>query len=146
MPSIGTSIPHDSAPGHVTGQAPYVEDLTPLAGELWVDFVGTPTAAGRITSIDIDEALKLPGVVGVYTYRDLPADGAKTFGPIFHDEVFLPEDADWLGPFLNELLGFPNAKYDDQVDTFSQLLNYVRDRERNDSAVPVGGIVWIRGD
>lgn len=92
MPSIGTSIPHDAAPGHVTGEAPYVEDLTPLVGELWVDFVGSPVAAGRVISIDADAAIKLPGVIGIYTHEDIPAAGVNRFGPIFHDELFLVED------------------------------------------------------
>lgn len=40
--------------------------------------------------------------------------------------VFLPEqDEPWLQPFLQELESFPNGKYDDQVDSFSQALKYV---------------------
>ncbi|MEL7110444.1 MAG: phage terminase large subunit [Pseudomonadota bacterium] len=41
-------------------------------------------------------------------------------------DVWLPDQAEWLGSFLAELLGFPNAKHDDRVDAFSQLLNWVR--------------------
>ena len=41
----------------------------------------------------------------------------------------MPKDAPWLDEFLHELLGFPNARHDDQVDAFSQLL---RRREIND--------------
>ena len=40
--------------------------------------------------------------------------------------VHLPREAPWLATFLNELLGFPNAKYDDQVDSVSQFLDYFR--------------------
>ena len=47
MPSVGKTIPHDSAVGHVTGQAPYIDDLPPMAGELFVGFVGSPVAAGN---------------------------------------------------------------------------------------------------
>lgn len=42
MVSIGKSLPHDSAHGHVTGSAAYIDELTPLADELFVDFVGAP--------------------------------------------------------------------------------------------------------
>jgi predicted phage terminase large subunit-like protein len=38
-------------------------------------------------------------------------------------QVHLPEDAPWLAAYLNELLGFPNAAHDDQVDSTSQALN-----------------------
>lgn len=40
-------------------------------------------------------------------------------------DVYLPAETDWLAPFLNELLGFPNAKHHDCVDASSQLLNWV---------------------
>ena len=87
MPSSGQSIPHESAWGHVTGSAAYIDDLPKLAGELVVDFVGAPIAAGRIVSIDTSVASKMPGVVGIYTHKDLP--GHNIFGPIFRDEPFL---------------------------------------------------------
>jgi predicted phage terminase large subunit-like protein len=40
--------------------------------------------------------------------------------------VFLPKRAPWLETFKRELLSFPASKNDDQVDAFSQLLNYAR--------------------
>ncbi|QDU90750.1 Aldehyde oxidoreductase [Pirellulimonas nuda] len=90
MASIGKALPHDSAAGHVTGGAHYIEDLPRLEGELWVDFVGAPTAAGLVRSIDTKPALASPGVAAVLTHADLP--GVNHFGPIFHDELFLVED------------------------------------------------------
>lgn len=90
MPSFGKSLPHDSARGHVTGEALYLEDLPRREDELWVDFVGAPCSAGVITGIDLSAARQLPGVVAVLTHRDLP--GRNRFGPIFHDELFLVED------------------------------------------------------
>ena len=90
MTVVGKSIPHDSAVGHVTGQAKYVEDYPKMAGELWVDFAGAPVAAGRVLSIDITAASAMPGVIGIYTHRDI--QGNKQFGPIFHDETFLVEE------------------------------------------------------
>ncbi len=44
-------------------------------------------------------------------------------------QVFLPKDAPWLGDLLNELLAFPKGKYDDQVDSVSQFLNWMSARE-----------------
>ena len=37
-------------------------------------------------------------------------------------QVRLPKSALWLGTFLSEVAEFPNGKYDDQVDTMSQVL------------------------
>jgi xanthine dehydrogenase large subunit len=87
MPSAGKPVPHDSALGHVTGQAPYIDDLRPLAGELIVGFVGSPVAAGRLLGIDATAALAVPGVVGVYTAADVP--GHNMFGVVVMDEPFL---------------------------------------------------------
>lgn len=45
--------------------------------------------------------------------------------------VWLPNDALWLAAFEAELLGFPAARYDDQVDSVSQYLGWVRDRPQS---------------
>jgi predicted phage terminase large subunit-like protein len=37
-------------------------------------------------------------------------------------QVHLPREAPWLPEFLHELLAFPNARHDDQVDSVSQFL------------------------
>jgi predicted phage terminase large subunit-like protein len=39
-------------------------------------------------------------------------------------QVHLPREAPWLSAFLHELLGFPNARHDDQIDSISQFLNW----------------------
>jgi len=59
MPSAGKAVPHDSALGHVTGQAPYIDDLRPLAGELYVGYVGSPVAAGQLRGVDTSAALAI---------------------------------------------------------------------------------------
>jgi predicted phage terminase large subunit-like protein len=46
--------------------------------------------------------------------------------------VHVPKDASWLHDFLNELLGFPHARHDDQVDSVSQFLCWIQqDLHRN---------------
>jgi predicted phage terminase large subunit-like protein len=40
------------------------------------------------------------------------------------EQVHLPKDAQWLGEFLHEILAFPNARHDDQIDSVSQFLNW----------------------
>ena len=93
---IGAPPPHDSARGHVTGTAPYIEDLPPLDGELVVDFVPSPCACGVLERIDIRKAMAIDGVVGIYTSADIP--GNQHFGSVFEDEPFLPaEHVDYVG-------------------------------------------------
>src|SRR6478672_9492893 len=96
MPSIGKDIPHDSARGHVTGESIFVDDIPAARNELHVDFVGSPVAHGKLKSIEISAAAKLPGVVAIFTARDVP--GHNRFGPIVKDEHLLVDNvAEFLG-------------------------------------------------
>jgi predicted phage terminase large subunit-like protein len=42
--------------------------------------------------------------------------------------VYLPERAEWLDEYLHELTIFPKGRYDDQVDSTSQALDWVKNR------------------
>ena len=88
-PSCGTTIPHDSARGHVTGSAAFIADLPRRADELVVGFVPSPVAAGRIVAIDLEAARAVSGVACLITAADLPA--ARRFGPLFADEPILAD-------------------------------------------------------
>ncbi len=88
--SVGQSLPHDAAPGHVTGRALFIDDLPRVDGELHVGFVGSPIASGKIISIDYQKALAIPGVVGCYTAADV--GGHNIFGLIVADDPFLADD------------------------------------------------------
>ena len=39
--------------------------------------------------------------------------------------IYLPEGADWVDDFLEQLYGFPKLAHDDDVDAFTQLVLYV---------------------
>jgi len=41
-------------------------------------------------------------------------------------KVFLPENASWLFDYIEELSAFPNAAHDDQVDSTTQALSFMR--------------------
>lgn len=43
-------------------------------------------------------------------------------------KVFLPKQAAWKDDYLSELSRFPNGRHDDQVDSTSQALGYIRTR------------------
>jgi xanthine dehydrogenase large subunit len=87
MSSVGKSIPHDSATGHVTGEALFIDDMPRAANELYIDCAGSPVAKGALVSIDASAAREIPGVIAIYTHRDIP--GHNQFGPIFEDENLL---------------------------------------------------------
>jgi predicted phage terminase large subunit-like protein len=39
----------------------------------------------------------------------------------------LPRSAPWLDEYILELIGFPGTKHDDQVDSTTQALDYLRE-------------------
>lgn len=45
--------------------------------------------------------------------------------------VILPHKAPWLDTFQKELLAFPNGSHDDQVDSLSQFLNWIDEKQRH---------------
>jgi len=47
-------------------------------------------------------------------------------------KVHLPNEAPWLDDYLRELTGFPNLRYDDQVDSTTQALQWVAASFRKD--------------
>lgn len=40
--------------------------------------------------------------------------------------VYLPRNAPWLSEYERELTSFPGSKYDDQVDSTTQALDYMQ--------------------
>jgi len=111
MPSVGENIPHDSAATHVTGRSPFIDDYPPAHGELFVDFVGSPVAHGRIRSIDVTAARQVAGIVGVYTCDDVP--GHNDYGPIVKDDrVLVDEVARYIGEPIVILAGESRAALD----------------------------------
>jgi xanthine dehydrogenase large subunit len=89
MSTVGKNIPHDSARGHVTGESIYIDDMPFAKNELLVDFFWSPVAHGRIRALDLAAARRVPGVVALFTHRDLHHN---LFGPIIQDELLLAED------------------------------------------------------
>jgi carbon-monoxide dehydrogenase large subunit len=57
----------------ITGRTRWTDNMT-LNGMLHMAMVRSPVAHGRITSIDVEAARRMPGVVAVYTGADLDAE------------------------------------------------------------------------
>ncbi len=49
-------------------------------------------------------------------------------------KVLFPREAPWLAAYQQELLGFPNTRHDDQVDSTSQALDWFQQRLRREMA------------
>jgi len=50
-------------------------------------------------------------------------------------KVYLPENAPWLFDYIEELSAFPNAEHDDQVDSTTQALSYMRGPREPEEAI-----------
>ncbi len=87
---VHQAITHDSAIRHVTGAAPYIDDLPEPAGTLHLALGLAPVARGRITTLDLEKVRNTPGVVAVFTSKDVP--GRNDVSPSLGDEPMLAGD------------------------------------------------------
>lgn len=85
-----TSLPHESAHLHVSGEATYTDDIPELAGTLFCALGLSAKPHARIKSIDLDPVRQAPGVVRVFTAEDIP--GKNDCGPIIADDPILAVD------------------------------------------------------
>jgi len=83
-------VRHDSAVGHLTGRALYVDDMPLVPGALHAALVLSPHAHARLRRVDCAGALASPGVAAVVVAADIP--GKNDIGPIRADEPLLPAD------------------------------------------------------
>jgi len=91
LSTIGAPCAHESARGHVTGEALYTDDLlSRFPGALHAWPVTVPAAHALIVSIDRAEALLEPGVAAVLTSDDVPGEGDT--GCNRHDEPLFPDE------------------------------------------------------
>ena len=96
MKALGSAISHESARGHVTGDALYTDDLAlrhPGALHAWP--VTVDHAHARITRIDGEQARTLPGVVLVLGESDVP--GENQVGASRPDEPLFPSEVMFHG-------------------------------------------------
>ena len=71
MSQIGKSVPRVDSYDKVTGRTQYCDDLAPR-NALIVKIKHASVAHGYVTSVDISEAQKIPGVVKILTCFDVP--------------------------------------------------------------------------
>jgi CO/xanthine dehydrogenase Mo-binding subunit len=86
---VGELVPRVDAPPKVKGEFAYASDLI-VPGMLWGHTLRSPHAHARIRSIDIGEAVSMPGVHAVLTHHDVP--GEKFYGLEFTDQPVLAID------------------------------------------------------
>jgi xanthine dehydrogenase large subunit len=91
MSTTGQPVPHESARGHVTGEALYTDDLAArFPGLLHAWPVCSPHAHARVLAVDSAAALASAGVVRVLAADDVPGEGDT--GANRHDEPLFPAE------------------------------------------------------
>lgn len=72
---------------HVRGESLYLDDIPLIRGTLFGASFGSPVAHGIIRELDLSEAAALPGVVRIFTCKDIT--GENQIGGIVPDEPLL---------------------------------------------------------
>ena len=98
--AVGRAMSHESAAGHVTGGAKYVDDLPGELGRVahaWP--IAAPHAHARVRAESLvsagAQALAYPGVLALLTAADVP--GENDTGPARHDEPLFPGEVCFHG-------------------------------------------------
>lgn len=88
FPPLGDGGNIDAA-NHVTGRSVYVDDIPVMEGMVFVKVFDSPVAHGRIKNIDFSAAEQVPGIVKIFSHKDIP--GENQIGGIIPDEPFLAD-------------------------------------------------------
>ena len=107
--------------------------------ERWPRAAHTILIEKSANGTEIIAALKreLPGVLPVIASHDKITRAIAASPPVESGNVYLPgrpapdlpagyQAPDWVANFIEEAATFPNGKHDDQVDAFSQAMNWAR--------------------
>ena len=97
-------MPHESAVGHVTGRALYVDDTALRRGALSVWPVRATHAHAELRRLDVSKALTAPGIQAILTASDIP--GLNNTGPARHDEpLFATDEIFFHGQVIAAVIG-----------------------------------------
>ena len=119
---IGKSVPRPNARKLVEGRGQYVDDIV-LPRMVHVAFVRSPHAHARIRGIDAERALAMPGVLRVFTGKDLAPHCDPWVAILIHLKGMKsapqlplpPERATWAGEAVAAVVAETRAQAEDAV-------------------------------
>ena len=103
--AVGQSVPRKEDPMLLRGKGHYTDDVS-LPNQVYMVMVRSQNAHGIIRGIDKEAALKVPGVLGVYTAADL-----KGYGPLKCIVPFNNRDGSPMKKPLREALATDKVRY-----------------------------------
>ena len=114
---VGKPRPYIEAVKKVKGEAEYTDDIK-IKNSLYCKFLRSTHAHARINNIDTSEAMKLPGVRGIITGKDLPI----TFGvlPISENETAMAVEKT---RYIGEIVAAVAADTEEIAKTACGLIN-----------------------
>jgi carbon-monoxide dehydrogenase large subunit len=97
---LGEKVLRKEDPKFLTTGGVYLDDMVDdrLEGAAFVVFARSQNAHGTINSIDIDEAIGMPGVIGVYTAESLGLEPTPSaFNPVVARTLLAGGKVRWVG-------------------------------------------------
>ena len=91
---VGQSAQRIDGMDKVTGMSQYGADLD-IPGALYLRVLRSKVAHAKVKGIDVSKAMKIPGIVQVFTYADIP--GENGYGIIIKDQPVLTDKIRFIG-------------------------------------------------
>jgi predicted phage terminase large subunit-like protein len=117
---------------HVNRKRLGYPDLKRAVKELAQRFkANTVLIEDKASGTQLIQDLKADGMFAVKAYQPPPGTDKvmrlHALTAVFENgQVLLPQHAPWLAEYVLELVGFPGTKFDDQVDSTAQALDFFR--------------------
>jgi predicted phage terminase large subunit-like protein len=106
------------------------EQIIALAARWSVDLVIIEDTSSGMGLIQLLKEASRLNVVGRRPDTDKTTRMSRQQGRFEAGRILLPNEAPWLADFENELLAFPNGRYDDQVDALLLVLEWFAQNEQ----------------
>ncbi|XP_072944523.1 uncharacterized protein [Epargyreus clarus] len=98
---LNQPVPKLEALSQCAGEANYVCDITSSSRDVHVVFVLSEISVGEIESIDASKALKMNGILGFYSAKDIPGKNCFTPNEVpwqeYEEEIFASKTISYLG-------------------------------------------------
>jgi carbon-monoxide dehydrogenase large subunit len=98
---LGNRVQRKEDPRLLVGGATFVDNL-PHTGAVFVTYVRSTMAHARLVSVDVDEAQRAPGVLGVFTASDLDLAPIPPSIPMLNALMARPFLADGVVRYVGE--------------------------------------------